>query len=162
MKTVVLLRHAEPEQPYSENKDFDRDLTTKGVSDAILKGQVIKSKIDKIQLFISSSSVRTKNTSQHIAEQIGFKIRNISFLDELYLASPRIILQQINSMTDEYQNLLIVGHNPGISFLSEYLTNENLGHFDTSGAVGIQFDVETWMEISENTGKLIWSDFSKS
>ena len=71
MKTLVLLRHAETENAYSGQKDFDRELTNTGISDAIYKGKIFKDKNIVVDLILSSSANRTSKTAELIAEQIG-------------------------------------------------------------------------------------------
>lgn len=162
MKTLVLLRHAKTEGLYSGQKDFDRELTNTGESDAIYKGQIFKQKKMNFDLIKSSSSKRTIKTSQLVAEQIGYTIRNINFKEELYLASTRVMLEELNSIDDKHSTVLLIAHNPGITFIAEYLTGESIGHINTSGAVCISFESESWKELSQSTGKLLWTDFSKS
>ena len=162
MKKLILLRHSKTEESYTGQKDFDRELTTQGISDSIHKGQIIKHRNLQFDLMISSSSKRTMKTSQLVAEQVGYTLRNIQNSEELYLASTRTMLDVINSIDNNVGTLLIVAHNPGTSYISEYLTGESIGHVSTSGALQIEFEVDDWQLISENTGQLIWTDFTKS
>jgi len=162
MKTLILVRHAKTEQPYSGQKDFDRELTSIGISDAIYKGKLLKEKNIIFDLIIASSSKRTTQTAELIAEQVGYTIRSIKYREEIYLASTRTMLYEINRIEDKYNTVLIIGHNPGTEFIAENLTNNSIGHIPTSGAINIKFDVNSWQEISQSTGDLIWTDFSKS
>ena len=57
-------------------------------------------------------------------------------------------------------NLMLVGHNPGISMLCDYLCNYSVD-FPTLGIAKISFETEDWMEISAQTGTLEWFDFPK-
>lgn len=162
MKTLVLLRHAKTEQPYSGQKDFDRELTNTGISDAIYKGKLIKEKGLVFDLMLSSSSRRTTQTAELIAEQVGYTIRNIKYREEIYLASTRSMLDEINAINDKYDTVLMISHNPGTEYIAENLTGHSIGHVTTSGAICIEFEAESWQEISQSTGDLIWTDFSKS
>lgn len=162
MKTLVLLRHAKTEQPYSGQKDFDRELKDIGISDAIYKGQVFKQKNINFDLFLSSSAKRTTQTAQLVAEQVGYTLRNIQYNEALYLASTRMMLEQINAISDKFNQVLLIAHNPSVEFIAEYLTGENIGFVNTSGAIGIALEVYSWQEVSQNLGKLLWVDFSKS
>lgn len=142
--------------------DFERELTTAGISDAIHKGKILKSKIGVPQMIISSSSQRTKQTSELVAEQLGYPSKKIVYKEKLYLCSTRTMLEEINTLSDEVEIALVVGHNPGIEYIAEYLSGEVIGHVNTSGAVCIEFDVDSWNEVSKNNGSLKWSDFTKS
>jgi len=162
MKTLVLLRHAETENPYSGQKDFNRELTNTGISDALYKGKIIKEKVTSFDLMLSSSAKRTAQTSELIAEQIGYTIKRIQYKEEIYLASTRTMLSEINMIDDKYATVLIVAHNPGTEFIAEYLSGESIGHVPPAGAICIEFEMDSWQEISQKLGELVWKDFSKS
>lgn len=162
MKTLVLLRHAKTEQPYMGQDDFERELTTAGISDAIHKGKILKSKMEVPQMIISSSSRRTKQTSELVAEQLGYPSKKIIYREELYLCSTRTMLEEINALSDDVSIALVVAHNPGTEYIAEYLSGEAIGHVNTSGAICFEFDVDSWNEVSQNNGSLKWSDFTKS
>ena len=162
MKTLVLLRHAKTEQPYSGQNDFDRELKDKGIADSIYKGQILKDKINNFDLILSSLAKRTVQTSELVAEKIGYKIGNILYKEEIYLASTRVLLGEISKIEDKYDTVLMVGHNPGTEYIAEYLSGEEIGFVNTSGAVCIEFNIDSWQEASQGNGKLLWTDFSKS
>jgi phosphohistidine phosphatase len=50
---------------------------------------------------------------------------------------------------------MIVGHNPTITFLADYLTSAPLESMETGSAVVITFDDLSWEEISQNTGNFL-------
>lgn len=162
MKTLLLLRHADTEELYSGQKDFDRELTTQGISDAIYKGIILKEKKLIFDLILSSTAKRTKKTSELVAEQVGYTIRNVEYKEEIYLASTRTMLSEINLINDKYKTVLMVSHNPGTEYIAEYLTGESIGALPTSGAMHIQFESNSWQEVSEGTGSLKWTDFTQS
>lgn len=162
MKTLVLLRHSKSEEPYVRQKDVERELNGTGISDAIFRGQTLKDKKINFDLFLSSSAKRTIQTAHLVAEQVGYTIRNIQLRDELYLASTRVMLEEINTIDDKFETVLLIAHNPGTSYIAEYLCGENIGNFNTSGAACIEFETDSWQELSQHTGKLLWTDFSKS
>lgn len=162
MKTLVLLRHAETENAYSGQKDFDRELTNIGISDAIYKGKILKDKNITFDLLLVSSAKRAAKTAELIAEQIGYTIKTIKQKEEIYLASTRTMLSEINMIESKYSSVLLVAHNPGTEFIAEYLTGESIGHVPPAGAISIELDVDSWEEVSQNFGKLLWKDFTKS
>ena len=162
MKTLVLIRHAKTEELYSGQNDFDRELTNSGISDALYKGKMLKDRNIAFDFILSSSAKRTSKTSELIAEQVGYTIRNINYKEEIYLASTRTMLSEINLIDDKYENVLLVAHNPGTEFIAEYLTGNDIGLVPTSGVIQIEFELDSWQEVSQGIGKLIWKDFTIS
>jgi len=162
MKTLILLRHSDTEHSYSGQKDIERELTSVGISNAINKGNKLNNRDLSINLITVSSAKRTIQTAELVAEQIGFNIRNIAPREEIYLASTRTMLSEINLIDDKFETVLMVSHNPGTEFIAEYITGEAIGYVETSGAICIQFDIDSWQEVSQANGKLLWKDFTNN
>jgi phosphohistidine phosphatase len=73
----------------------------------------------------------------------------------IYEASRITLLGVINGFDDEYDFIGLVGHNPTVEGLSEYLTKIPLG-FPTCGVALIEFPVDNWKMVSGGTGTLKW------
>ena len=112
-------------------------------------------------VIFSSISVRTRQTVGYIQEGLNYPEEHISFHEEIYEASTGSLLKFINSIKNEYQSAMIVGHNPSISYLCEYLTDEVIGNVPTGGILKITFDFSSWELISKSTGSLEWTIFPK-
>jgi phosphohistidine phosphatase len=74
--------------------------------------------------------------------------------DILYEASARQLLDHINNVEDAYGEVLLIAHNPAISYLAEYLTKADIGDMQPCSAVIIKFDLPSWKLVSEKTGAL--------
>jgi phosphohistidine phosphatase len=68
-------------------------------------------------------------------------------------------MNEVNDLDNNLTTVVIFGHNPGISYFSEYMTKEELGEIPTCAIIGIAFEVDDWKLISENMGKLIFNEF---
>lgn len=151
---LFLVRHAEAENSNIQIKDVDRPLTPDGEIIASKAGKFLGNLIQSPDLMLSSNSVRTTQTSYLLAEQIQYNASQISFTEELYEASTRILMRVINGIEDNYKKVVLIGHNPSISFLSEYITGAEIGNVNPAGIVHIKFDVP-WNEISEKNADLV-------
>ena len=60
-----------------------------------------------------------------------------TFKESIYHASASSLSQLIKEQDDEINNLLIIGHNPGLHILTELLTNESIVKFPTCAFVKI-------------------------
>ncbi|MEN8929114.1 MAG: histidine phosphatase family protein [Flavobacteriales bacterium] len=161
MKHLYLVRHAKSDWANPGLPDFERPLNERGNRDKKLMGKRLAEKSVLPNAFISSSSKRTTQTSVALAKKIGFPTREIQFYEEIYHASPFVMLSFINKTENKNNSLMLVGHNPGISMLCDYLCNYAID-FPTLGMAKISFEVDDWMEVSAQTGTLDWFDYPKN
>ena len=161
MKTIYLIRHAKSSWKNSDQTDFERPLNSRGKKDRITMGKRLKKENCSPQIFLSSAAKRTIETSLVIAKEIDFEQNNIIFKQELYHASSQEIFRIINEQDNSFETLLLVGHNPGISDLSYYLSN--IPHsFPTCGVAKITFETNNWQEVFGETGTLVFFDYPKN
>jgi phosphohistidine phosphatase len=153
-KTLYLVRHAKTEQGSYDQSDFSRELKSRGMRDATLVGNKLKEEGHDLDLIITSTASRARVTADIMASQMGFDVEKVHLNDELYMASVRTFLQAINSLKPEWDNVMMVGHNPIITYLGEYLTDEEVGAMPTGAVMVIQFDFDNWESVSQRTGIL--------
>jgi phosphohistidine phosphatase len=78
------------------------------------------------QKIISSPALRAKETIELVTEQISkFNLEDLTYEDELYLAGFTQLIEFINTYKDKVQSLMLVGHNPGIENLVNYLCDKS-------------------------------------
>ena len=147
---LYLLRHASAENTSPSGKDFDRSLSSIGIDQAKLLRDYVSSLNLNETVFHISSSQRTRETANYALINC---VNHNKFHDELYLTSSKDLLNFIN-VRNTTKNILILGHNEGISALASYLTNQYIG-LNTANCVTISFDCENSNEISGGMGKII-------
>ena len=152
MKKLYIVRHAKSSWKDGE-EDYDRNLKKKGKLNAPFMAGKLISRGAKIEQIISSSAKRTVKTTGLINEVLGLDESKITFKKELYLASPKTIISQIQEVDESVNELMIVAHNPGVTQVVNFLANEHFENVPTSGMACILFDTDSWSEI-KNTGKL--------
>ncbi|MNE08833.1 hypothetical protein D3C80_1014920 [compost metagenome] len=54
------------------------------------------------------------------------------------------------------------GHNPGFTDLFNYLTDNDLINLPTSGIVKVDFDLDSWREVSHGIGVSTYIDYPKN
>lgn len=147
---LFLIRHAKTEVTSTSGKDFDRELSKKGRLQAEKLNEFItKFDFNDVDVWCSDA-VRTKQTLSYIDTQ--FPSTNIEFKNELYLASSSSIKEQIwNSKSDK--DLLIIGHNEGISEIASYFTGDDV-LLKTATFLFITFDAASRQEWSADLGKI--------
>ncbi|MCS7018606.1 MAG: histidine phosphatase family protein [Cytophagales bacterium] len=157
MKTLYLVRHAEAaEDRYPFGRDFERPLTHQGIMKAVRVGKQLAQQGIIPQVILASSAERTRHTAELLAENLGLSQSDIQLNDELYNATPRVLLQVISQIDDAYEKVMLVGHNPAISYMAEWLTNSHdINRMANCGMAYLQLDLTNWAAAKQNCGKLV-------
>lgn len=155
-KTLYLVRHAKTEQGSYDQTDFSRELKPRGMRDATLVGQKLMKEGRMMDLIITSTAARAMATADIMATQMNYNIDKIHHNEELYMASVRTFLQAVNQLKLEWDHVMMVGHNPIITYLGEYLSDEVVGDMPTGAVLVVEFNVDDWALISEGTGSITY------
>ncbi len=138
MKQLILLRHAKSISLLNEMSDFKRTLNDKGRKDApkvALAFDDLKIVPDTI---LCSNAYRTKETIQLFMETLKWKTIPVVYTDELYHASASGIYNLV-AKYPEYNNIMVVGHNFGISDLANHLSDNGASEMNTCGLYVLRF-----------------------
>jgi phosphohistidine phosphatase len=152
---LYLLRHAQSAEKQPGQSDRQRELTRTGRNQAVEVANFFRDQNNSLNLILSSDADRAKTTATVIGEALRLKADQIIFDEKLYEASPRIIFERLSHLDDNLQHVLCVAHNPGISYLAEYLTKAEIGDMAPAGMAIIEFNLESWNEMASGTGDLI-------
>lgn len=156
MKQLILVRHAKSSWD-APLRDFDRPLTNKGIQDAHLVSSNIEYHIPKTFLVWSSAAKRASETALIFAQNISFPVDSIIFKEELYTFDERKLEQIIKSCSDEYEHLIVFGHNEAITNFANTFGNIFIDNVSTSGFVNIIFEQNSWKYIENGrTQKVIF------
>jgi len=162
MKTLLLIRHAKSSWKDEKLPDRERPLNTRGKIDAPLMGQILFEKNIIPDLVLSSTAKRAKKTAQKIFFDIyGFMESQIHLTDDRYFTGVLFHMLIINTLLDKKNTVALVGHNPDFVDLIDFLTNESVQEMPTSGVYCLDFDVNSWKEVKENTGKVRFFEYPK-
>jgi phosphohistidine phosphatase len=153
---LTLLRHAKSSWNEHNQHDFDRPLNKRGEKDAPDIGRLLRQQKFSPQLIVSSSAVRARITAVHIAREIEYPLASIQFSRSLYLASAQTLLKTLANLATSYQDVLIVGHNPGITSAANLVGNARVDNMPTCGAISFLFKINDWRELAVNPGEMNW------
>jgi len=107
----------------------------------------------KPDLMISSLALRAQITSSELAKKINFKGK-VHYMKELYQSSPEIYFNILSLQDDEYESIFLIGHNPELTEFANIILTENFYKFPTLGVLAVNLNIDSWEEISENTGEV--------
>ena len=153
-KILYLVRHAKTEQDSIDDTDFSRVLKPRGLRDSTLIGSKLAADGKKPDINITSTAARAKQTAEILASKFGFGSNAIHQNEELYMASARTFLQVVNNLKNDWGSVMMVGHNPVMTYLAEYLTDYDMGYMPTGAVVAIKFPFEDWGMVSKSTGEV--------
>ena len=145
-----LLRHAKTNPQSSTGRDFDRELLPKGIKQSEDLALFFQKEVS-VDTVWCSDAARTRKTLSIIQDINTFQ--ELSYSEELYLCSREVYLNKLWNH-DSSEDVLIVGHNFGISDLATYLTDIRI-ELRTSGYICIEFQADSWQETSRGMGEII-------
>ena len=148
-----LLRHAKTNQISPTGKDFDRELLPKAYEQCAELKRYLQDHPIAPKHILCSSAVRTRQTLDQIKDL--FADVPVTFLNELYLASAGELLKIINELQSP-EDVLLIGHNEGISELASELSAGFI-LLKTCGLVSLEFPFESSAMVSKETGVLMGS-----
>jgi phosphohistidine phosphatase len=163
MKRLALLRHAKSSWGNGSLVDHDRPLSARGERDASEMGSRLLSRGTEPSLCLSSTATRASTTTKKIVEALNSSHEIIKTDRRLYLASHSDILKLIREQKDTISDLLIVGHNPGLTSLANHLLPDlRLKNLPTTGIVAIESTAQKWSELSQSSLSLLYYDYPKN
>jgi phosphohistidine phosphatase len=158
LKTLYLIRHADARGKASGEADFDRSLTDRGEKDAAWIGQRLKERDVHVDLIYSSSAVRARESARLVARELGLKASQVTIDKALYLAGVPDLLDIVLALDNSASEVVVVGHNPGIIQFANWLTSAGVNQVPTCGTLRIDFPIDSWREVKEGVGSLIFFD----
>ena len=129
--------------------------------DAPFMAKIFVEKSDGVDLIVSSPANRAVTTARFFAEAIGFSSNDIKTDQAIYLASTQDLLAVLNRIDSRHNKVIIFGHNPGFTYLVQYLTGEYV-NMPTCAIARVDFEADSWQEIEADSGSLIAFDYPKN
>ncbi len=122
-KLLLIMRHAKSDRTLTDLIDFDRPLNERGEGEP----KVIAKSLNKLDIpfdqAIVSSARRTVDTWIVLEKKLD-KPPNVTFDKRLYNAYYQDALEVLMEEAQDCDCLLMIGHNPSVTEICEYLTGE--------------------------------------
>ena len=162
MKMLTIVRHAKSSWNEPGLSDRERPLNKRGQHDAPRMGKCIADAGIRPSLIVSSPATRAWTTAQIIAEELSYPVEFLQREDSLYLASLNDILDVIVAQDDGFNSLMVVGHNPGLTNMVNFLSPGITGNLPTAGVVSVTIDQDDWKLYEQPNTELILHDCPKN
>jgi phosphohistidine phosphatase len=161
MKNLILVRHAKSSWKDSSLDDHDRPLNKRGERDAPYMAKLLKEKKVEPDLMVTSTALRAFTTAREFARRLDYKKAKIERSDELYLAEVNEMLNYVRQLPDKHNIVMLFGHNPAITWFANQLSGGVIENIPTCGVCSITFNIETWKDVSEGSGKIDFFEYPK-
>jgi len=155
MKTLFLARHAKSSWGDMSLGDEERPLNRRGRRDAPEMGRWLAAQPQQPERVISSPAKRALQTARLLAGALSIPADEILLEPDLYFQGLPGMLRVLQSLADDSQRIMLVGHNPVMTELFNRLAREQLGNFPTCAIGIIRFPVESWGLADTAPGELI-------
>jgi phosphohistidine phosphatase len=107
-------------------RDFDRILTDTGIVQAEKIANWLDEQNIKPDVVLTSPAKRTLMTAKIVINTLNIESQKIRVVDQIYQANLSALLKVIASCPIQHKTLLLVGHNPALEDLVEYLLSPSL------------------------------------
>jgi phosphohistidine phosphatase len=161
MKILTLVRHAKSSRDYPELSDFERPLNNRGRKEAPAIASRLRKAGIKPDLLISSPATRAITTARLFAEELNRHLDEIVLNPHIYEASAWTLLHIVRSLPADPAEVMLFGHNPGISHFAHDLAKCEFDEMATSAAVRIELPAKVWSLIQPGSGKVLRYDSPK-
>lgn len=161
MKQLAILRHAKSDWGNPGQTDFERPLNKRGRKAAKKVGRELKARGFSCDRIVCSPATRARETVERF--EIGYEsLPPVSFEPQLYMCSTGTLIGVINSLSDDADTVMIVGHNPGFHDIVLRMTRANgnglrekVGaNYPTGAFALIDFPVDKWNDVEPASGEI--------
>jgi phosphohistidine phosphatase len=162
MKTLTLFRHAKSSWAEPGLSDHDRPLNERGEHDAPLMARRLVDAGIRPSLMLSSTALRAWTTARLLARGIGYPAEFLQRDPQLYLATRKSILEVVARQETGFNNIVLFGHNPGLTDLAGILVPGITDNIPTCGFFSVNIDIDNWDINSSSPIELIAYDYPKN
>ena len=153
-KILYISRHAKSSWRDPGLSDFERPLNKRGRHDAPFMAKVLKQKGANPALIVHSPAKRAAVTAGCYHEVLGGEMRSD---ERIYEASVTSLIYLAQEALRSYRSVMIVGHNPALTELSNILSDRYMENIPTAGTVAISFEGE----VEPGMGKELFFEYPK-
>lgn len=144
VRRLIVMRHAKSSWDDSRVSDFQRPLNKRGSKTAPMVGELLHSKEITADVVLASPAVRVKETLAKL-NPVWRSSAEILWEQSLYLATLDVLQQFIGGLHDSWRSVMFVGHNPGLSQLVQFLT-EQPAYLPTAAVAVLEVNSDHWSQ----------------
>lgn len=148
MKRIILVRHGKSSWDYQVS-DKDRPLKERGINDAHLVSKKFNNEDITIDFAYSSPANRALHTAMIFLRNLDYDLKRFEVTEHLYDFSGDSVKNHIQNLSNEFETVLIFGHNYAFTNLANNWGNHYIENLPTSGLVQIEFTADQWKSLAK-------------
>lgn len=144
LKWLTVMRHAHAEAHRAGRDDFARELDARGRKEAERMARVATTLGLRPAPLLASPAARTRATAETLAQALGLGAEQLCFEPRLYNADLETLVELLQALQPTVQEVLLVGHNPGVSELVGWLAGTEPRRMPPAGLCRLQAELGDW------------------
>jgi len=120
-RRLLIMRHAKSDWGTPGDRDFDRPLAKRGQRDAPRMGEWLLAQGLVPDLVLASPARRAQETASKVCKVLDIGKQTVHWEPRIYDATRADLIEVLADCPTDRRLVLLVGHNPGLEELLEYL-----------------------------------------
>ena len=146
MKTITFLRHSKSSWDYIL-EDVDRPLNEVGIEKIKKVAESSKHQFINSDIIFSSTANRAIHTCLILTRQLSITNNKVRLSEDLYTFNHFEVFDFIKKIEDKYSQVVLVGHNPAYTEISNYFSENKILNLPTARWFSMKFDSNKWSDI---------------
>lgn len=143
-RRLTLMRHAKSDWANHNLSDHDRPLNERGSRTAPMLGKHFVDNHISPAVVIASTALRVRETLSFMLATWSYE-PEVFYEQSLYLASAETLSSHVRGLHDDWSDVLIIGHNPGLAEFVSRLAGRPL-EMPTAAAAVFTSVKESWTD----------------
>lgn len=123
--------------------------------------QLLRGRVQKLDAIVSSPANRAITTARHFAKAFDIDKTDIHERPAIYDAFPEDVVDVIQAFPEDWQTVLVFGHNPAFNSLANMFSQEPIVNVPTCGIFRVNTATGTWSDFDRHHGQLTEFHFPK-
>ncbi|WP_418639026.1 SixA phosphatase family protein [Winogradskyella sp.] len=154
MKEIILIRHGKSSWEHDVT-DRERPLKTRGINDIKLVANHFFNSNSVPKIIFSSPARRALSTCEIFMNTLNIAKEQVVVVEELYDFDGRNVIDFIKNLSNEYNEVMIFGHNHAFTSISNIFGDTFIDNLPTSGLVKLKFDINDWNDLKKGITEFI-------
>ena len=154
MKEIILIRHGKSSWEHDVT-DRERPLKTRGINDIKLVANHFFNSKSVPKIIFSSPARRALSTCEIFMNTLNIAKEQVVVVEELYDFDGRNVIDFIKNLSNEYNEVMIFGHNHAFTSISNIFGDTFIDNLSTSGLVKLKFDINDWNDLKKGITEFI-------
>ena len=148
--------------------DHERRLNVRGRETAPIIGRYLEAWSGGLDLALSSSAARARETWELIAPELA-QAPPLIVDERLYLCGFEAVSLRLQELDDDIHSVIVIAHNPDLQILTVTLSSDRGSEatgrarqkFPTAGLARLDLAIDSWPDLRPACGQLTWFETPK-